>query len=1027
MNTTSRAYAAAALFCALLAAPSAARAGSDRVEELARELASEDPIARENAVLRLIELGERALPAVREVAGGGASESTRLAARRVFGAVAGVSPEDALSIDRALAELAASSDARDRALGTVLGVGRGAVEYAARAADRPDADERVRAFARRLRALWAVRDLAEGRNAGDRAATEIAELGEAVIDDLSALALDPGLDPSWRAVAAERLMHLAGPAALPAALELAASEDPGLRRLALAFVCRAIPTESFGDVVLAVGDSAAEDPVVREELARLADRVPSGVLRDHLETDAGSVQALAARELGRRRDADAREGLCELAADADSEVAAAAVEALGRIGDARDADAAAAALVHASSSVRRAAVDALSALASPRAVAWATTALADPDPSVRARAAGGLAELPAEDAGRRAVGALVAALEDDDPGVVAALTRGLERLTGEDLATVLAVSSAEEREDAAGAWREWWRDGREDVRAEDEPDDAGDPAGPLAEQGGELLATLARRLETRFRPYGDLDEVETEPLRDAALAAMRALLERRPDPDDPDWPTLRLAEDERPLVRHLLERGAFRDAADAARSLGALPIDMEARDYMLLVYEAAEGMVDSLGDRFTRLARLQTADGEVLPEQLPALFGKARTSGLLLERRDERVRVEFVFARTPAHRAGLRRGDQVIAIDGDLASGLDERALERRLARAVELRVLRDGWTRPVTFELEPARLAPADLVTTALLPGDLGYLRLQHFALGCAQELEWKLRELEQRGARALILDLRNNPGGTVLDAVAIVDKFVPAGETLTTLQERGEEAGEGDEIASTDSRADRAYPLAVLVNECSASASEMTSGALQDLERAVIVGRTSWGKGIGQTAEGVPGFTRPSLFGDVPSTLSLSMTVIEYTLPTGRSIQGLGVEPDVPVSEPALLGERFELLRRARRAPATAELVRRLASDDLDRALALARFDGWDGDAYAGLDELDRALDLELSRELLRSAVRAELRAWLAAEHPERAADLDVVDWQADEDVRAAVAALAPELELDLSAHPEWADLAE
>ena len=166
----------------------------------------------------------------------------------------------------------------------------------------------------------------------------------------------------------------------------------------------------------------------------------------------------------------------------------------------------------------------------------------------------------------------------------------------------------------------------------------------------------------------------------------------------------------------------------------------------------------------------------------------------------------------------------------------------------------------PVRFSLTPQIQDPKQLVVTAVLPGNIGYARLVEFGYGSAQQLEWGLQELERQGIEGLILDLRGNPGGIVNDAVAIVDKFVPAGSTITTMWtnswEEDEEYDE-DSFSSSDSDSDREYPLAILVNRNSASASEMTSGALQDLERGIVVGQTTWGKGIGQSGgrcRGVP-----------------------------------------------------------------------------------------------------------------------------------------------------------------------------
>ena len=336
-----------------------------------------------------------------------------------------------------------------------------------------------------------------------------------------------------------------------------------------------------------------------------------------------------------------------------------------------------------------------------------------------------------------------------------------------------------------------------------------------------------------------------------------------------------------------------------------------------------------------------------------------------------------------------------------------------------------NAWTNPVRFRLEPEASDPDQLVTSTLLPGDIGYIRLRDFDATCSQEIEWDLRALESQGARALVLDLRGNPGGMVFEAVEIVDKFVGEGETLTTLWENDgdpDEEPSEQELTSTDSDTDRDLPVAVLIDRCSASASEMTSGALQDLERATVVGRTSWGKGIGQNSGGVRGFTRRSVFGETTGSLGLSITVLEYFLPSGRSIQGVGVVPDVSVVLPSLLGERFELVRRARQDTRVVEYAADLLDEQPELARELATYDGWDRSRYPGFEALEDDLGLHLESDLVREALRLALRDELAL----RGESL-LVDLQADEDLRAAVTVLAEPLELDLYELPPYEDLAD
>lgn len=997
------------------------------------ELESGDPAARESAVAALIEAGDAAIPYLRELLGRASSEGVVLAVQRTISGITGVSVEATLKIERTVLQTCNDEDPDlQEAARRILELGGPpGVQLALRRLEPLKGRSRAASgLEARLQAILAVWKLAEGRNLNDHAAKALADLGRPVVEELAAIAADQDMELAWRKTAAERLLYLGGSQVADQALALAGDRARAIRHLASDYLSRYATEPLLPRVASRLAPFAEEDPVLQRSLAEFAERMPNEALRRLLKDNQPAVRAFAAQRLGVRRDEGARNALRAMVRKEKAPpAAAAALLALARVGEEEDLGLVVGAMDAESPAVRRAALEAVALIDDERALAWLATGLADPDASVRVKAATLLGR-SGED---RAADALVAALADEDPGVLGAATSSLAELTGESNLTLLAISSEKERDLAREAWRNWLQrryspEEEDDAPRKKDEEDAADPAAPLAADGGRILRRLASVLKSDFRPYGEIEEDAADPdkLRDAAVEGMLELLDRQPDSDDPDMEVLDMEGSDRRILRHLLRHGAFPDAGDLGRMVGSLPVELSARDYILLTYEAGHAMVDSLGDRFTRMSLLEDASGKVDPDTLPSLFGQGKTTGLMVDLDEgSAATVEFVFATTAADRAGLRKGDKIISVNGELANGLDKRKLARLLREPVDLSVLRDGWSRPVLFRLEPESLDPEKLVTTALLPGNIGYLRLQQFDLGCAQELEWALRELEKQGIEGLIFDLRGNPGGTVLDAVAIVDKFVPEGETITTMwtnSYKEDEDHDEEVVESTDSETDRDLPLAVLVNECSASASEMTSGALQDLERALIVGRTTWGKGIGQSAAGVPGFARDSIFGKNRSAISLGITILEYFLPTGRTIQGIGVEPDVPVGYVTLLGERFENMRRAERSEATAKYVDELVAEQPELALELARFDDWDPGRYPGFTALREELGLQLSDDLVRASVRRALREALLPEHPEL-----LVDLQADEDVRMAVAGLAEPMGLDLANIPEFVDLAE
>ncbi|MEW6747305.1 MAG: S41 family peptidase [Planctomycetota bacterium] len=1009
-----------------------------------RELSDEQPDVRERAAAALVRCGRPALGPVRELLRQGGTIELVLLARRVHGGILGLSVDVAEALEEQVRRVAAGpADPMGEAL-DILQRGEEATCYALSLCRQEKGSQRVQELHWLLGTLAAVRDLAAGNNAADRANEALQELGAEALQALPRIASNETISPIWRAVATERLVHLGGTHVLEPLVELSGGGDAQVRELALRFVAHAAPPAWFAPLVSRVSSHLEQEPAVRQLVERFADRLTTETLRGFLELGGGvaradasagalAVQAVAAAALGRRRDTESRPRLVALVQSASPAVTVAALGALAKVGGADEVEPIAKALTSPVTAVRRAALRALGELRQPHSLGWMATGLSDADPSVRVAAAESL-ELAGS---REAVASLVAALDDADPVVLRALSAGLEALAGERLGTLQAFSDENDRRNVCAKWRQWWR-GEVERPSTDEKTRSADSGGESAssveesvlrhvEDGARILERLQDILTRTFRPYARLKEEQTNAPDRLKKAAAQGILELLALAADDEDERLRLTLDDRGqrVLTHLLQHGEFGSAADLGRAVGSLPIALAVRDYILLIEEAARAMVRQVGDRFTRLQLLSDAEGKVRPDALPSLFGTQELNGLILQKTESGAEVDFVYAMTPAHRAGLRRGDRVLSLNGDLTAGLPERVITRRLGKPVDLLVMRDGWSRPVPFKLVPERLREEDLVRTAMLPGKIGYLRLREFDLGCAQKVEWALRRIESDGMKALIFDVRGNPGGTVLDAIALVDKFVPEGEIITTTWVNSPESDKEHEEEvrrSTASENDRGYPLAVLVDSCSASASEMFSGALQDLKRAVIVGRTSFGKGIGQSGEVIPGFARPSILGEMRSSFAMGVTVLEYFLPTGRSIHGKGVEPDEVVGLPKLVGERFETLRRVIESGATREFATRLVAEAPERALELARYDGFDPGAYQGLEELRESLHLEASREIVRQAVRYLLRETLAAGHDE----LRTVDNQEDDDVRAAVAKLAEKLGLDLTEIPVFADLA-
>ena len=257
---------------------------------------------------------------------------------------------------------------------------------------------------------------------------------------------------------------------------------------------------------------------------------------------------------------------------------------------------------------------------------------------------------------------------------------------------------------------------------------------------------------------------------------------------------------------------------------------------------------------------------------------------------------------TPAQKAGIKAGDLIIRLDERPVKdiGLSEaiKIMRGKPGTSIKLTVQREGEHKPLVFEIVRAVIKQASVKARMLAPG-FGYVRLAQFQAPTAEDMLAAIRKLEKQNKgplKGLVLDLRNNPGGVLQGAVAVSDAFLEDGLVVYT-QGRAESsalkfhARPGDVLNGA--------PLVVLVNEGSASASEIVAGALQDHKRAVIMGRTTFGKGSVQTI--IP----------ISSKIAIKLTTARYYTPNGRSIQAEGIQPDIELSKVKLKEIKKSLLQ--------------------------------------------------------------------------------------------------------------------
>ncbi len=262
--------------------------------------------------------------------------------------------------------------------------------------------------------------------------------------------------------------------------------------------------------------------------------------------------------------------------------------------------------------------------------------------------------------------------------------------------------------------------------------------------------------------------------------------------------------------------------------------------------------------------------------------------GLELNVRDGQVVVVSPIEGTPADRAGIRANDVILAIDGEpVTDGNIAACLERMRGQpgtTVALRIARAGTAEPLEYKLLRSHVE-VHSVRHQLLEDGYGYLRLTHFSETTYKDLRRAINALQNDapgGLRGLVLDLRNNPGGVLDAAVEVADAFLDEG-LIVSASGRGRESNFSHRARPGDLLDGAA--LVVLVNEGSASASEIVAGALQDNKRALIAGSQTYGKGSVQTV--MP----------LSNGRAIKLTTSRYFTPAGRSIQDRGIEPDVPL----------------------------------------------------------------------------------------------------------------------------------
>lgn len=304
-------------------------------------------------------------------------------------------------------------------------------------------------------------------------------------------------------------------------------------------------------------------------------------------------------------------------------------------------------------------------------------------------------------------------------------------------------------------------------------------------------------------------------------------------------------------------------------------------DTQKLIQNAIKGMVDNLDPHSAFMSPQAFSE---LQDDTKGEFGGI---GIVIATKKGLLTVISPIEGTPASRAGIKAGDVIIRINGkntmDMALWESVKMMRGPKGKKVSITVMRKGESEPLEYTLKRETIPLESVRSTMIKPG-YGYIWITNFRTNTAKDMKQALKKLETDNVplKGLIIDLRNDPGGLLNQAVAVSDIFLDHGIIVSI---KGRLPQDTEVFNAHPNKIKRNYPIVVLINGGTASASEIVAGALQDQKRALILGTTSFGKGSVQTVKTLRG------------GFGLKYTIARYYTPSGRSIQAEGIKPDIMV----------------------------------------------------------------------------------------------------------------------------------
>lgn len=307
-----------------------------------------------------------------------------------------------------------------------------------------------------------------------------------------------------------------------------------------------------------------------------------------------------------------------------------------------------------------------------------------------------------------------------------------------------------------------------------------------------------------------------------------------------------------------------------------------------LIYGAIKGMLGSLDPHSAFMSPEQYKEMQVDTK------GEFGGLGIQIGIKDGMLTVIAPIEDTPAYKAGIKAGDKIIKINNEFTKDMSLHDAVSKMrgtpSSSVKITIIREGWKETKDFTIV-REIIKIKSVRSKLIEDSIGYVKINQFQEQTSSDLSSAVEKLTQQNITALILDLRNNPGGLLNSAVDVSSQFLQSGKLVVFIKDR---KGEKIEYRSSATKLNSNIPMVVLVNQGSASASEIVAGALKDWNRAVIMGTQTFGKGSVQSV--VP-------LGDGSA---LRLTTARYYTPKGVSIQTTGIAPDIMVKHEVKEGEK-------------------------------------------------------------------------------------------------------------------------